>query len=124
MIWIVLIIICQNLTFTNIHLRFISNPIVLEFCLGLLIHEYFKRFELGMLGAFLSLAIGILIYITSILVGYGDISEAIDTIQGKNSVERFFLWGLGRGMIVLGLIFLSISKRRSWIDVKSIYTFL
>ena len=103
---VLLILIFQNVNLTNIQLIFISNPIILEFCLGVLIAEYYKKFDLGVRMALLSFGFGILSYTILIFMGYINTSDANDTLSSKNSFERFLLWGLPSSMIVLGVIFL------------------
>lgn len=87
---------------------FITNPIMLEFLLGVAICQlYLKNPKIPNWVALSCIAIGIASYILLILLGFGLLSELGAVLSGAAlSMKRFVLWGIPSAFIVFGCIFL------------------
>ena len=98
----------------DFRLQFITNPIMLEFILGIIICQLLIQIKkIPTAVAFTLLAIGIISYGLLIRFGYGNVWSHLKTITGKLSLSRFFLWGIPSGCIVTGSVFLEKSGRLS-----------
>jgi peptidoglycan/LPS O-acetylase OafA/YrhL len=90
-----------------VQLKFITNPIILEFVLGLLIALIYKM-EISkkrklFIGYFLFF-LAILIFMSLIFYKNDIISEQTNILKGIGSSERFLFWGIPSGILVLGLV--------------------
>lgn len=91
----------------DLRIQFLTNPILLEFVLGVIIcHFYLHSSRIPTwLGSTL-LLIGVISYLLLIRFGYGNVWFYLDTITGKQSLNKFFLWGIPSSCIVAGCVFL------------------
>jgi peptidoglycan/LPS O-acetylase OafA/YrhL len=97
--------------FTDEHLKFFTNPIILEFlagcCCGYL---YISRFHISKFIAGLMVIAGIVLMILSIFNGFGYISEMPYTWDGSLSMQRVIKWGIPSTLFVTGLVLLEKNK--------------
>jgi peptidoglycan/LPS O-acetylase OafA/YrhL len=106
-LFIVLIASGQLVKPDDLRFQFITNPILLEFLLGVIICQLYKR--INKIPAWIGitcLAAGLLSYILLIRFGYGYVWHYQGTIDGTASLNKFLLWGLPSAFIVAGCIFL------------------
>jgi len=87
-----------------IQVVFITNPIIWEFCFGVLIAYLIKNFSLKINYGLAFLLVGIALITANIVYGYGEISEAAHILQGKYGWERVLLWGFPSAFIVYGAL--------------------
>jgi len=87
-------------------LHFISNPILLEFMLGVGIYWCYSRITIPKTIALALLLAGIALCIFRIIKGFGDIDGATFTANGSLSFIRFLYWGIPAGLLVAGSLFL------------------
>ena len=117
---IILVIIMSSLTLLsflpdkNIQLTFISNPILWEFCFGVMIAILYKNCNINKGWAMFLLSCGLLSYILLIFIGYSGASEATYILAGQYAWLRVLIWGLPSAMIVTGLIYLDRSGKMSF----------
>jgi exopolysaccharide production protein ExoZ len=110
---ILLSVACGLLLHSNdLRLIFLTNPIMLEFVLGVIICQLFLKCKkipvyigVGCLGA------GLISYILLIIFGFGNVSYHISVIVGKVSATRFLIWGIPSSLIVAGCLFLDKNGR-------------
>jgi len=97
----------------EVHYVFLTNPIVWEFCFGVIIAWLYKKINIPKIIAycFLIAGTGALIYL--VVHGYGGISEAHNTISGKDSWMRVVKWGMPSAAIVAGLLFIEKNYQRT-----------
>lgn len=105
---IILLIGIQQLTQPeDLRLQFLTNPIMLEFVLGVIICQLY--ISSGKSPTWLSsslLAGGLISYLLLIRFGYGNIWFFQNVITGKSSLSKFLLWGIPSSCIVAGCVFL------------------
>ena len=87
-------------------LRWFTNPILVEFALGVGAYALWQRGlvekqqrALRVLGLG-----GLAVLIAEVFTGYGDISKAPETISGHLSWSRVLLWGLPAAAVFLGAV--------------------
>jgi len=86
---------------------FITNPIILEFLLGVIICQlYLKGPRTPNWVALTCLLLGIASYLLLIIIGFGWLSEFAAVLTGVLSMKRFLLWGIPSAVIAFGCIFL------------------
>ena len=103
----ILTIFGANGHFSEVHLTFLTNPILLEFLFGLFIGWiYIKKFKIPVMAILFLLLISGMTFIILVINGYGNISEAGFTLDASSSVTRVILWGIPSAMFVAGLVFL------------------
>jgi peptidoglycan/LPS O-acetylase OafA/YrhL len=90
----------------DFRLIFITNPIMLEFCLGVVIYWLYCHVKIPVYVGYITLLLGIAGYVYNIIFGYGNISELSNVIFGMDSIKRVLLWGGPSACIVAGCIFL------------------
>ncbi|HWB27005.1 MAG TPA: acyltransferase [Chitinophagaceae bacterium] len=90
---------------TEVHYVFVTNPIIWEFCFGVVIARVYKKIKINKAVAFFFLTTGIAWYVCLIIWGYGDISESLYTINATLSWQRVLLWGIPSACIVMGILF-------------------
>lgn len=92
--------------FSEVHITFMTNPILMEFLFGLIVGWlYINQIKVsGSLAIAIFLA-AIVIYGFLIFYGYGNISEADFTLNARSSLKRILLWGIPSAMLVFGFVF-------------------
>jgi peptidoglycan/LPS O-acetylase OafA/YrhL len=91
----------------DLRLQFITNPIMLEFVLGVIICQlYLNNIKIPTWVAAATLAVGLISYGLLIRFGYGDVWYYLNTINGQASLHKFLIWGIPSSAIVFGCIFL------------------
>jgi exopolysaccharide production protein ExoZ len=107
-----LILFLGILTFTgaifpinNIQYTFITNPIVWEFCMGVLIAVHYKGSDIPKYYSLITLIVAMLMYVVLVFKGFGNVSDMWLTLSGLNSWKRFFIWGIPSALIVWGAVF-------------------
>jgi exopolysaccharide production protein ExoZ len=85
--------------------RFLGNPIILEFGFGMAIALIEKR--LPSHAGWLLLGAGVAGCLTSLLLGFGLVSESEFTTSGELSLTRAAIWGVPSGLIVAGAVLTS-----------------
>lgn len=98
-------------------LRFLTNPILLEFLLGVatcVLYRKAARVPRWLPRA--CLLLGIVGYAYAIRFGFGEVSELFPTWTGRVSLERVVRWGLPSALIVTGCVLLEAhgALRRLW----------
>lgn len=96
---------------------FITNPIILEFLLGVLICWLDLRIK--KIPKFISIAcvlIGLASYVILVARGFGSISEKNWVLFGVVSMRRFLIWGIPSAFLAAGCIFMEKSNlmNRFW----------
>jgi exopolysaccharide production protein ExoZ len=91
----------------DLRLQFITNPILLEFLLGVIICQfYIKGTKVPTWAAATVLIIGLTSYILLIRFGYGNVWYYQFTINGEASLNKFLFWGIPSACIMFGCIFI------------------
>lgn len=91
----------------DLRLQFITNPILLEFLLGVMICQlYVSTKKIPTWVGASCLTIGIIGYILLIRLGYGNVWHYLGTINGEASLRKFLLWGIPSACIMFGCVFL------------------
>jgi exopolysaccharide production protein ExoZ len=94
----------------HVFFRFITNPMNLEFVLGCLIGMLYEtRAKVRPSIAWGSVLLGLALLGVTLLVGYGEISEAERIINGDLAGLRVMLWGVPSALLVTGIIFVELS---------------
>jgi peptidoglycan/LPS O-acetylase OafA/YrhL len=94
-------------SFNNIQWKFITNPIILEFCCGVLIALLYRApLKIPPAVSKTFVAAGIILMMLLIWKGSGNFSEMADTVDGSSSLLRFIYWGLPSAILVFGILFL------------------
>lgn len=96
---------------------FLTNPILLEFLLGVAICWVSLRgMRVPRRLALVCLLAGLAGYAYSVLHGYGDISEMRPVLSGNVAMTRVLWWGVPSALIVAGCVFLEREGRlrRLW----------
>ena len=111
---IILLLVLSGILLNPADLRFIflTNPIMLEFVLGVIIcHLYLKFEKTPVYVGTVCLGTGLITYIILIIVGFGDVWQHISVIGGSVSLTRFIIWGIPSSFIVAGCVFLEKNGR-------------
>jgi len=104
---LILIVLGQTFRPRDLRLTFLTNPIMLEFILGVIIcqwHVHSKKIPV-IIGA-ACLSIGIIGYMLLIRFGFGYVYYFLQTIDGTRSINRFLIWGISSSCIVAGCVIL------------------
>lgn len=104
-------LLCKDLINSDFRLNFITNPILLEFGLGVGLYGCYTTINISKKMAFAFLLAGSGLCLYEIFKGFGDVADARFTADGSQSLMRFFVWGIPAGLLVAGCIFLE--KARS-----------
>jgi len=108
MMMIVLLVLIGRLAhFTNNQLLFMTNPILLEFTLGIiicLVYTRIKRFP--RLGAMVLVLATLVIFSVEIFYGFDGVANLLRIQDGSLGLLRFLVWGLPCGLLVAGCVFL------------------
>jgi len=102
-----LVLIGRLTRFDDLRLIFLTNPIMLEFLLGLIIcyfYLYAKRIP-AFIGSILLIS-GLVAYISMIIFGFGYIWHYQLILSGDQSLHRFLYWGIPSSLIVAGSVIL------------------
>ena len=92
----------------EVHFVFITNPILVEFVLGILIGIiYTSKIKIHLAIILLMLLTAIIKIIMLINNGYANISEANFVLDGSGSLLRVYLWGIPSFLLVTSILFLS-----------------
>lgn len=89
----------------DIRYAFITNPIMLEFLLGVIICESYLKLTVAKWMPWTLILLGTMGYLCSIIGGYGDIFRAGAILNGELSMMRFIKWGIPSACLVAGFIF-------------------
>jgi exopolysaccharide production protein ExoZ len=115
---------------SDFRLRFITNPIIAEFMLGVGIYACYRKIKITRVQSYGLLGAGIAICLYEIIKGFGDISEANYTVDGSGSLQRCVIWGIPAALLVAGCVFLEKNgglafSRNRWISLigDSSYSF-
>ncbi len=104
---LILTVLGANGHFSEVHLTFLTNPILLEFLFGLIIGWiYIKRIRIPVMVVLFMLLTSVIAFIILVINGFGNISEAGFTLDASSSLTRVVLWGIPSAMFVAGLVFL------------------
>jgi peptidoglycan/LPS O-acetylase OafA/YrhL len=104
---LLLIVLGQLFKPDDLRLKFITNPIMLEFILGVIICQlYVHSKKIPVFVGVTCLSIGIVTYLLLVRFGYGNVWYYLGTISGTSSLNKFLLWGIPSGCIVAGCVFL------------------
>lgn len=102
-----LIVVGQLLKPKDLRIQFITNPIMLEFILGVIICQlHFQVKKIPVWIGTILLSLGVISYLLLIRLGYGNVWYYLDAISGNSSINKFMLWGIPSGCIVAGCVFL------------------
>ena len=105
---IILLVIAGSLFHvTDYRLVFLTNPILLEFLLGVAICWVYLRVQkVPRWVSILCLLIGLAGYAYSVRFGFGNISELLPVLTGRASLRRVLWWGVPSAFLAAGCIFL------------------
>jgi exopolysaccharide production protein ExoZ len=91
----------------DLRLIFLTNPIMLDFALGVIICQiYLKQSKVSAKIAITCLVVGLCSYALLIRFGFGNVWHYAGVIDGKSSLSRFLFWGIPSSCIVAGCVFL------------------
>jgi peptidoglycan/LPS O-acetylase OafA/YrhL len=118
-----LVLIGRILHFYDLRLIFITNPMMLEFLLGIIIcysYLYIKRIP-AFTGSIL-LGFGLIAYILMIILGHGDVWNYYQILSGNQSFNRFLYWGIPSSLIVAGSVIMEKNGKltSAWLNQYSI----
>lgn len=95
--------------YNYVQFKFITNPIILEFVLGLLIASIYN-WEISkkrvMVTGYFLFFLAVLIFMFLIFFKNDLISEQTNILKGIGSSKRFLFWGIPSGILVLSLVFI------------------
>jgi exopolysaccharide production protein ExoZ len=92
---------------TDLRLAFVTNALLLEFLLGIVICQiYLQAKKIPLFVSIGLLTTGIAWYISMVFYNYGDIWDITPLLKGATSMKRFLLWGIPSGCLAAGCIFL------------------
>jgi exopolysaccharide production protein ExoZ len=99
---------------TDLRFVFLTNPILLEFILGVIICQlYLKCKKIPVYVGVACLVVGFTSYLLLIIFGFGNVSYHMLVITAKVSLMRFIIWGIPSSFIVAGCIFLD---KHGWLS--------
>jgi len=102
-----LVFIGRMFGFVDLRLIFLTNPIMLEFLLGVIIcYSYLHIKQISVYIGWISLTVGIVAYASLILFGFGAVWHYQLTLSGEESFNRFLYWGLPSSFIIAGALIL------------------
>ena len=106
MITVILVIAGLFLHGGDYRLQFITNPVMGEFMLGVLIYWCWSRIAVPKSVAWALLLTGTGLCIGEIIKGFGNIDNSIYTLDGSLAFTRLFWWGTPAALLVAGCLFL------------------
>ncbi len=83
--------------------RYLGNPIILEFAMGVLAAFVAPKVKTGSLGL-LCLTLGLAGIIASAVIGHGQISDSEFTTNADLSLDRVLIWGIPSALLVFGAV--------------------
>lgn len=102
-----LVILGRILHFNDLRLIFFTNPIIMEFLLGIVIcYSYLNIKRIPAFVGSIFLSTGIVGYLLLIVFGFGDVWLFKLTLSGDQSFNRFLFWGIPSSFIVAGSVIL------------------
>lgn len=113
----------QLLKPSDFRLIFLTNPILLEFLLGVVLYRIYLNINLPVFISVVCIMIGLSTYILLIVYGFGKIWHYHATLNGGLSINRFMIWGLPSSFIVAGCVFLEKKQKlckiwnKKWIQL-------
>lgn len=90
----------------NIQYNFLTNPIVYEFCMGVIIANCFIKMRVPKKLSIYILFGGIWLNLIIIFQGFGIHAEANSNNFQNYYWQRFFMWGIPSALIVFGALFI------------------
>lgn len=87
-------------------LQFITNPVLGEFMLGVLIYGCWSRVTIPKAAAWALLLTGTGLCIGEIIKGFGELDNGVYTVDGSLAFTRLFWWGIPAALLVAGCLFL------------------
>jgi len=95
---------------------FLTNPVLLEFMLGIGLYWCHQNIKVTRTAAWLLLFTGVILYGYEVFTGFGEVWKMEDIVSGRLSFTRFLRWGLPSASLVAGCIFLESNKagKRIW----------
>jgi len=103
---ILLVVIGRCFKISDYRVLFATNPILLEFLLGMVICWWYQNRNVGKTLSIVLFMSGIMGYICLVIFGYGQISEAGNILSGILSLKRVLLWGGPSSLLVAGSVFM------------------
>lgn len=100
---------------TDFRLVFLTNPMLLEFLFGVLLHRLYLRHSLPVQVARCLIGAGLLGYAFSIWHGFGRINDPIVILVPAQGLRRVIAWGIPSAAIVTGCLFLEQKQKRKYI---------
>lgn len=92
---------------SNFRYIFLTNPIMLEFILGIgICWLYLETKKTPTWLPIICVSVGVISYILLIIFGFGGVSQTLNIYTAELSLQRFLLWGMPSAFIVFGCIFL------------------
>jgi len=93
--------------FDDLRMIFLTNPILLEFLLGVIICNcYLHMKRIPTLAGEILLTVGIIGYLLLIIFGFGYVWHYQLILSGEQSLNRFLYWGIPSSFIVAGSVIL------------------
>lgn len=88
-------------------LLYYTNPIMLEFVLGVIVGLIWsRRPSIPRWMAATLFTVGGIWLAATVFTGYRDVSQSYYTIMGLRSLDRFLIWGIPSAFLVAGVVFL------------------
>lgn len=118
-----LIIIGRLSNFEDLRLNLLTNPIMLEFLLGVIIcHAFINIKSIPAYIGYILLIIGLISYALMISYGFGLIWDYQATLSGSQSLNRVFYWGIPSSFVFAGSVILEKERKliRLWSNRFSI----
>jgi len=104
---IMLVLIGRLITHSHVSTIFVTNPILLEFVLGMSICQIYlsaKAMSLIVLASFLIAGLGMYGYM--IIYGFGNVWDSFMIINEQTGFQRLLTWGIASALIVFACVFL------------------
>lgn len=100
----------------DIRMIFLTNPVLLEFTLGIGLYWCHQKIKVTRTVAWFLLLTGVILYGCEIFWDFGEIWRMENTVSGRLSFTRFLLWGIPSASLVAGCIFLESNDtgKRIW----------
>jgi peptidoglycan/LPS O-acetylase OafA/YrhL len=100
----------------DLRMIFLTNPLLLEFMLGVGLYWGHQKIKVTRTAAWVLLLTGIILYGCEVFTGFGGIWRMEDVVSGQLSFTRFLVWGLPSASLVAGCIFLENNEvgKRVW----------
>jgi exopolysaccharide production protein ExoZ len=96
----------------DIRIRFITNPMILEFLTGVLIWRIYTRYHPSAILAFCLLAVGLAACLYHLCYTPIGMASPSDNVKGIHSLGRFLTRGIPSALLIIGA--LSIERKGLW----------